>query len=137
MRTLTTLITLAAISLAYNATLDRWPAFPGRTAAQTAVGVAYTILAAAWLLDRRRPWRPLAVLLAVFAAALDEITEPACSTTTGIPYHRTIWWGDTTHCVNIPYDCAIQPTAPSPKPDWSEFVAARRPDLLDLITIQS
>lgn len=69
MRTLTTLITLAALSLAYNASLERWPRFAGVTAIQTAVGVAYTLLAATWLLDRRRPWRPLAVLLAVFAAA--------------------------------------------------------------------
>lgn len=69
MKTLATLTGLAALSIAYNATLERWPRFPGVTAVQTAAGVAYTLLAAAWLLDRRRPWRPLAVLLAVFAAA--------------------------------------------------------------------
>lgn len=66
-------------------------------------------------------------------AFLDAVPVPAPQPTTthSFAYHRTIWWGD--RCVNIPHDCTIQPDAAPPAPDWHQFVATNRPDLLDLI----
>lgn len=59
------------------------------------------------------------------------VPAPQPTTTHTFAYHRTIWWGD--RCINIPHDCTIQPDAAPPAPDWRQFVATNRPDLLDLI----
>lgn len=70
MKTAISLFCLFIVSCAYDASIPRWPRFPGVTALQVAIGVGYTLAVAAWLIGCNVGYgRRLAILMAAFAVS--------------------------------------------------------------------